>query len=113
MIPRKIVPPPSITELITNRELWKNRILTFRGEKVVYDQDIRTGVCYFCKKAGRAQRSRTTCLHHVKYDNSDPLAWTIEVCSKCHYQIDSNNKKQVDRHYGRFKPKTYFQTLFF
>jgi len=36
-----------------------------------------------------------------KYDNSNPLAWTIEVCGSCHYQLDPKNKKLVDGHYGR------------
>ena len=101
MKPKRIIPPPTVTELITNREFWKNKILTYRGNKVVFDQDIRTGVCYFCKKEGRAQKSRTTYLHHVIYDNSDPLAWTIEVCSSCHYKTDTKNKKIIDWHYVR------------
>jgi len=96
--PKVMDPQPTITEQIKNREFWKNKILHRRGEKIVFDQDIRDGVCYFCKKHGRAQYSGPTYLHHAKYDNSDPLAWTIEVCSKCHYQIDSNNKKILRRH---------------
>ena len=54
-----------------------------------------------CKRNGNPQRSGPTYLDHLKYDNSDPIAWTIEVCGKCHYQIDPNNKKILDRKYGR------------
>ena len=73
---------------------------------MVFDQDIKNGVCYFCKQEGRTQRSRPTYLHHLKYESiSDPLAWTIEVCGKCHYQIDPYNKKILDRRYGPYVPR--------
>ena len=99
--PKIILPPPKVTDIITNREFWKNKIMSYLGSKKFYDQDIRTGICYFCKKENRAQRSRITVLHHVKYYHQDPLAWTIEVCTKCHWQIDEYNKKLIDSHYGR------------
>ena len=99
--PRRILPGPTVNEIITNREFWKKRSMTYLGNKIYFDQEVRTGVCYFCKREGRAQKSRTTYLNHVKYEHSDPLAWTIEVCSSCHYQIDPYNKKLIDRHYGR------------
>jgi len=101
MYPRIIEPRPTVTELIKNREYWKNKTITFRGKKIVYDQDIRTGICYFCKRAGNPQYSGPTYLHHVIYDNSNPLAWTVEVCGKCHYKVDKNNKRILDNRYGR------------
>lgn len=105
MYPRILNPPPSITELITNREYWKKKILHYRSEKIVYDQDIRTGVCIVCKRNGKAQYSGPTYLHHLFYDDTDPLAYTIEVCGKCHYKIDLNNRKRVDRSYGKYDIK--------
>ena len=99
MYPRILNPQPSITELIKNREYWKPKILHFRGEKIVYDQDIRIGECLVCKRNGKAQWRPRTYLHHLFYDDTDPLAYTIEVCGKCHYKIDSNNKKLLDRSY--------------
>jgi len=104
MIPRILDPQPSITELRKNREYWKNKILHRRDEKIVYDQDIRTGKCYFCTKLGKAQWKQKTYLHHVFYDDSDPLAYTVEICGKCHYKADPNNKKLLDRCYGRWNP---------
>ena len=101
------IPPPTVSEQIKNRKYWQKKTMTMNGTKKFFDQDVRTGICYFCKKEGRPQRS-VTYLHHVKYDNSDPLAWTVEVCSKCHFRIDPYNQKQVNRHYGRkprMKPK--------
>ena len=74
--------------------------MEYLGERKYYDQDIKTGICYFCKKEGRAQKSKVTNLHHVKYDHRDYLAWTIEVCKSCHFQIDEYNKKKVNRFYA-------------
>ena len=101
MYPRILDPPPTVAELIRNREYWNPKILHFRGEKIVYDQDIRKGECLVCKRNGKAQYSGPTYLHHLFYDDTDPLAYTIEVCGRCHYKIDSNNKKLLDRHYDR------------
>jgi heterodisulfide reductase subunit B len=97
MKPKEIF--PTTTELRNNPEFYKNKILTYRGQRMVFDQEIRTGECYFCKKSGWTKRSTKTNLHHVLYDDSDPLSWTIEVCSSCHYWIDQNNRKLVDRYY--------------
>jgi len=68
---------------------------------MVFDQDIRIGECYFCKKYGWIKRSTRTFLHHVLYDDSNPILWTVEVCGSCHYRIDKNNRKIVDRHYDQ------------
>ena len=101
MYPRILDPQPTITELINNREFWKPKILHFRGQKIVYDKAIRIGECLVCKRNGKAQWKPRTYLHHLFYDDTDPLAYTIEVCGKCHYKIDSNNKKLLDRSYDR------------
>jgi hypothetical protein len=68
-----------------------------------YDQEIRKGECLIYKRNGKAQWKPKTCLHHLYYDDSDPLAYTIEVCTKCHCKIDPNNKRLLDRHYGKMK----------
>ena len=91
-----------------NREYWRKRTLTWHKTKLFFDHEIKTGVCYFCKKDGRAQKSRSTALHHVKYNNDDPLEWTIEVCISCHSQIDSRNKKIIQRHYA---PRDFAQAV--
>jgi len=107
--PREVNPPPTVTETIKNREYWKNKTLTYLNQKKYFDQDVRTGVCYFCKKEGKPQRSVPTYLHHLKYEHSDPLAWTIEVCSKCHYQIDKHNQKRLDEIYGKTSNDRYYR----
>jgi len=111
----KEIDPPTITEIFKNSEYWKNRTMTYLRDKKYFDQEVRTGVCYFCKKEGKPQRSVPTFLHHLKYDHSDPLAWTIEVCGKCHWQIDEHNReaiarstgKEIERRYGKFDSPFY------
>jgi len=104
--PREIFPPP-VNELFANPKFWNKRTITYIGEKKYFDQEVRTGICYFCKREGRAQKSRTTYLHHVKYDHQDYLAWTVEVCSSCHWHIDENNRRQIDKHYGNTIPRKF------
>ena len=103
MKPKEIF--PTSTELREKQEYYRNKILTYKGEKIVYDRNIRTGECYFCKKEGRKQRSQKTLLHHLKYDDSNPLAWTLEICTSCHYRVDRKNKKIIDSHYNNKKKK--------
>ncbi|MEX0854374.1 MAG: hypothetical protein WD018_01240 [Nitrosopumilaceae archaeon] len=91
-----------------NREYWRKRTLTYGRKKLFFPAEIKTGTCFFCKKEGRAQRSKTTVLHHVKYNNDDPLEWTIEVCTKCHYHIDQGNKKIIRRH---FAPRDFARSV--
>jgi len=79
----------------------KNLKLYARRQKIVFEQDIRIGECLLCKRNGKAQWKPKTHLHHLFYDETDPPDYTIEVCGKCHYKIDSNNKKLLDRKYGR------------
>jgi len=84
---------PSVTEVIKNSEYWNKRRLRYLGDDIYFDQEIRTGVCYLCKRDGRLQKSKRTELHHLRYVQSDKLAWTIEVCSSCHWHIDPKKKE--------------------
>jgi len=100
MQPQEIFPTPS--ELRKNPKFWNPKILHFRGQKIVFDQDIRKGECYFCKKYGRTQNYyKQTYLHHLDYDDDDPLKWTLELCSGCHYRVDNKNRRQVSKNYWR------------
>ncbi len=95
---------PTSTEIRKNRQFWNPKTLTYRGQKRYFDQNIRTGECYFCRKYGRTQNyHKKTYLHHLDYDDDSPLHWTLELCSGCHYRVDKNNRKQVDRNYRQPK----------
>jgi len=98
---------PKITDIIKNPEYWNKRRLNYLGDDIYFDQEIRTGVCYLCKRNGRTQKSKRTALHHLKYDHSDKLAWTIEVCNSCHWHIDPKNRKAIAKSTGREIPVRY------
>ncbi len=103
MKPKEVFPTSS--EIKENQEYWNKRSITYRDEKRYFDQVVRTDECYFCKKEDRKQRSEKTLLHHLKYDDSHPLAWTLEICTSCHYRVDKNAKKIIDRQYANKRKK--------
>ncbi|MBC8549884.1 MAG: hypothetical protein H8D23_09545 [Candidatus Brocadiales bacterium] len=52
--------------------------IRFKGKSIKLDHNPRTGICSKCGE------KRLTNLHHTKYDDSDPLKYTIELCVPCH-----------------------------
>lgn len=52
--------------------------ITFKDKRIKLDYDPKTGFCSECGKAAK------THMHHDKYDESDPLAHTRELCESCH-----------------------------
>ena len=103
MKPKEVFPTSS--EIKENQEYWNKRSITYRDEKRYFDQVVRTDEYYFCKKEDRKQRSEKTLLHHLKYDDSHLLAWTLEICTSCHYRVDKNAKKIIDRQYANKRKK--------
>ncbi len=99
MEPKRIF--PSKEKLIKNHEFYKNKRLKYRGRNMVFDKDIKTGACQFCEKLTKKKKYTRTVLHHLKYQDSDPLAWTVEICPSCHYKVDEKNKNRIDRYYAR------------
>ena len=60
----------------------KHYTLTYKGKTIYYDHPIRNEICVFCKRRGR------TYLHHRAYDDDNPLAFTVELCFRCHARFD-------------------------
>lgn len=54
------------------------RKIRFKNKRIRLKENPRKGTCSRCKKV------RKTEMHHEKYDESDPLANTEELCSSCH-----------------------------
>ncbi len=102
MRPKEVV--PSVTDIIKNSEYWNKRRLNFLGDDYYFDQEIRTGVCYLCKRDGRKQKSEKTELHHLRYDQTDKLSWTIEVCGSCHWFIDPKKREALEKKTGKHIP---------
>lgn len=58
--------------------LTNNKRIKFMGKVILLDRNPRTGICSKCGV------KRVTNLHHLLYDELDPLAYTIELCQSCH-----------------------------
>lgn len=52
--------------------------IRFKDKFVYLDENPRIGVCSQCGKCGK------TDMHHDKYDEKNPLAYTRELCVLCH-----------------------------
>ena len=63
--------------------------IRFKGPQIDLDFNPRTGVCMKCHKSKHLGEIKQTHLHHEKYDESNPLNYTIELCVSCH------NKERV------------------
>lgn len=64
-----------------NREKFSERHrngLLFLGKWIPLDFNPRRGICSQCGRVG------FTAIHHIMYDLTNPLAYTIELCVKCH-----------------------------
>lgn len=57
------------------RKSW----VSYKGKTIQLDFEPRRGICSSCNK-----EDEHTHLHHIKYDDRDPLANTIELCQSCH-----------------------------
>lgn len=64
---------------------YKSRRILFKDKRIFVDSNPRTGYCSNCGYKGR------TNLHHIKYDESNPLGHTIELCPRCHINEHRKN----------------------
>ena len=62
------------------RKSW----VSYKGKTIKLDFEPRNAICSICNKV-----DEHTHLHHTQYDDSDPLAHTIEVCASCHRNLHS------------------------
>jgi hypothetical protein len=66
----------------------------FRGKGYTYLYDIKCGVCNWCRAVADID-TKYTQLHHDenRYDDYDPLKFTLEICVKCHGKESNRLKK--------------------
>jgi len=55
------------------------RTMRYKGKVLTFKHQIKTGQCQSCWSP-----NLTTVLHHIRYDDNNPLAHTIELCQHCH-----------------------------
>lgn len=63
-------------------ERISKRSLNFKKRRIILAENPRKGTCIKC-----GAKDRTTVMHHLEYDEKDPLAHTIEVCQSCHNKL--------------------------
>jgi hypothetical protein len=67
--------------------------IAFKGQTVYLDEDPKRGVCNRCRYVPWTVHPltgfiyTTTEMHHIEYDENDPLAYTMELCKLCHKQV--------------------------
>lgn len=69
------------------QESCLNRRLTFNKKLLRFPEQFRINVCSECGKSYPNELSERTHLHHIKYDEDDPLSNTIELCRSCHAKL--------------------------
>ena len=74
------------------REKAVGRHLRFKGKHVWLSYNPRIGICSQCHRSVVKGEIKITNLHHFKYDEQDPLAHTIELCVKCHNELEPRNR---------------------
>jgi len=60
------------------------RRLKFKGKHILLPENPKTGICSVCKKSVQKNEIEYTSWHHLKYDENNPLAHTVELCVNCH-----------------------------
>jgi len=61
-----------------------NRRMTFNEKLLRFPEEFRINICEYCGKSYPNELSERTHLHHTKYDEEDPLEYTVELCRSCH-----------------------------
>ena len=67
-------------------ERLKNQF-NFKGKPIFSDKNPRSNICSECGKSYPKDLIRQTNLHHIIYDENDPLAFTVELCVSCHVKL--------------------------
>jgi len=55
----------------------------YKGKQVYIEFNPRIGVCNLCRAVAGVD-CKTTHMHHIEYNDDDPLKDTIELCASCH-----------------------------
>jgi hypothetical protein len=80
------------TRLRWSKILGKRQIL-FKKKSIRLKFNPRTGQCSQCKKKvgdefvncySKVAKMKRTAMHHINYDNDNPLENAIELCASCH-----------------------------
>lgn len=70
-----------------NNPINSPRMLLFKCKRILLKEKPRTGYCEQCSNNIFDKSCKRTSIHHVKYDEYDPLKYTIELCNSCHQTL--------------------------
>lgn len=99
------------------REANKNKRIQYKGRRFYVSEEMRTGVCSACGKSVEKGEISKTNIHHLEYDDSNPMAHTVELCVGCHSKetwalgqnrkglSDANRKLVYNRWTGKSQPR--------
>jgi len=60
------------------------RRLNYKGNLIYLPECPRTGTCFDCGRSVSEGEIKRTNLHHLEYDDNNPLDNTVELCVGCH-----------------------------
>jgi hypothetical protein len=68
----------------------------FKGKRIYLRKVPRVGVCNLCRAVVEID-CETTHMHHEKYDSSDPLKHSMEICPAHHnaFTFKWDNKERI------------------
>jgi hypothetical protein len=74
---------------IRNRANAKNHPmrLKFKGNLLNLRENPRTNICSQCDRKYPEELKIQTSMHHLVYDESNPIAHTLELCAGCHARL--------------------------
>lgn len=80
---------PSMMKKIHARRIW------FYGKHIQLSHNPRIGVCSNCNRSVKKGEIDQTQMHHLFYNQFDPLSNTIELCAGCHAKETWKQRKKI------------------
>ena len=77
-----------ICKVCKDRIYRKPRLSRYKNKRIVNDKRVLTGFCMCCRKNVLDNSCKVTVMAHIQYDDNNPLANRIELCSRCHAIYD-------------------------
>lgn len=68
------------------RKATLKKQVSFMGKRIRLKFNPRKGVCQECGRSVSKGEIKQTLIHHLKYDTTDPLKHTVELCLSCHFK---------------------------
>ncbi len=91
----------SCYDFYVNHPAYRPFRISFKGKDVYVNKRPRKGICKLCGKKigdtytdcyGKQKIIKFTHMHHNKYDKSDPIKHTKELCPSCHSELKGITK---------------------